>query len=65
MYRKKPKVNDLHLDGLDELHKSLTVGVDKIKLRNSFLNDNHNHKQKLELLKTRLNGTIVPEKCAS
>ena len=27
MYREKPKVNDLHLDKLDELHKLLTVGV--------------------------------------
>ena len=48
MYRKKPKVNDLHSDGLDELHKPLTVGVDKIKLRSTLLNDNHEYEQKLE-----------------
>ena len=49
MYRKKPKVNELHSDGLDELHKPLTVGVDKMKLRNTLLNDNHEYEQKLEL----------------
>ena len=35
----KPK--DPHSDGLDELHKPLTVGVDKMKLKNTILNDNH------------------------
>ena len=47
MYSEKPKVNDLHSEGLDELHKPLTVGVDKIKLRNTLLNDNHEYEQKL------------------
>ena len=39
MYRKKPKVNDLHSDKLDDSHKPLTVGVDKMELENSIVND--------------------------
>ena len=34
---------------MDELHKSLTVGVDEVKLRNTIRNNNHEYKQKLEL----------------
>ena len=47
MYRKKPKLNDLHSDGLDELQKPLTAGVDKMEVKNTILYDNHEHKQKL------------------
>ena len=49
MYRKKPQVNDLHSDKLDESHKPLTKGIDKMKLKNTILYHNHEHKQKLEL----------------
>ena len=49
MYMEKPEVNDLHSDGLDETHKPLTVGVDKMKLKNTILHYNHEYKQKLEL----------------
>lgn len=43
------KLKDPHSDGLDELHKPLTVGVDKMKLKNTLLINNHEYKQKLEL----------------
>ena len=49
MYRKKPKINDLNSDWLDELHKPLTAGVDKMQLKNNIRNKNHEYKQKLEL----------------
>ena len=52
MYRKKPKINDLNSNGLDELHKSLTAGVDKMEVRNTILYDTHEHKMKLELGET-------------
>ena len=39
----------MHSDGLHELHKPLTVGVDKMKLKNTLLINNHEYKQKLEL----------------
>ena len=42
---------DTHSDGLDELHKPLTVGDDTMKLENTILNSNHEYEQKLELLK--------------
>ena len=45
MYSEKPK--DLHSDGMEELHKPLTVDVDKVKLRNTLQNDNHEYEQKL------------------
>ena len=47
MYKRK----DTHSDGLDELHKPLTVGDDTMKLENTILNSNYQHKQKLELRK--------------
>ena len=50
MYREKLK--DPHSDGLDELHKPLTAGVDKMEVKNTILYDNHEHKQKLELVET-------------
>ena len=37
----KPKVNDLHSDGLDETHKPLTVDVDTMQFENVILYDNH------------------------
>ena len=43
------KLKDPHSDGLDELHKPLTVGVDKMKLKNTLLINSHEYKQKLEL----------------
>ena len=49
MYSEKPKVNDLHSDGLDELHKPLTVGVDKMQLKDIILYGHHEYEQKLEL----------------
>ena len=49
IYWKRPKVNALHSDGLDETHKPLTVGVDKIELENTILYHNHNYKRKLDL----------------
>ena len=50
MYREKPKVIDLHSDGLDESHKPLTEGVDKMKLKkNTIFYYNHEYEQKLEL----------------
>ena len=49
MYRKKPKVNDLHSDGLDETHKPLTVGVDTMQFENIILYDNQEYKRKLDL----------------
>ena len=52
MYRKKPKINDLNSNGLDELHKPLTAGVDKMEVRNTILYDTHEHKMKLELGET-------------
>ena len=39
MGSENPKVNDLHSDGLDELQKPLTVGVDTMKLKNTILYD--------------------------
>ena len=47
MYSEKPEYP--HSDGLDELHKPLNVGVDKMKLKNIILYDNHEYEQKLEL----------------
>ena len=47
MYSEKPEYP--HSDGLDELHKPLNVGVDKMKLKNTILYDNHEYEQKLEL----------------
>ena len=49
MYRKKPKLNDLNTDGLDETHKPLTVGVDTMKFENTILYDNQEYKRKLDL----------------
>ena len=49
MYSEKPKVNDLHSDGLDESHKPLTDEIDTMKLKNTILYYNHEHKQKLKL----------------
>ena len=49
MYRKKPKINYLHSDGLNELHKPLNAGIHKMKLKNTILHYNHEYKQKLEL----------------
>ena len=49
MYRIKPRLNDLNTDGLDETHKHLTVGVDKIELENTILYHNHEYKRKLDL----------------
>ena len=49
MYRKKPRLNDLNTDGLDETHKPLTVGVDKIELENTILYHNQEYKRKLDL----------------
>ena len=46
---KKPKVNDLHSDKLDDSHKPLTVGVDKMELENSIVNEDHEYEQKFEL----------------
>ena len=46
IYSEKPK--DRHSGGMDELHKPLTVGVDKIQLKNTLLINNHEYKQKLE-----------------
>ena len=34
---------------VNELHKPLTDEIDKMKLKNIILYDNHEHKQKLEL----------------
>ena len=31
---------------MDELHKPLTVGVDKMELENSIVNDDHEYEQK-------------------
>ena len=48
MYRKKTKVNDMHSDKLDESHKPLTVGVDKMELENSIvIDDNEFHHLKI------------------
>ena len=41
MYKEKSKVNDLHSEGLDELHKPLPADVDKMKLKNTILHYNH------------------------
>ena len=49
MYRKKPKLNYLNTDGLDETHKPLTVGVDTMQFENILLYDNHEYKRKLDL----------------
>ena len=49
MYRKKSKVNDLHSDKLDDSHKPLNVGVDKMELENSIVNHDHEYEQKFEL----------------
>ena len=48
-YRKKPKLNDLHSDGLDDSQEPLTVGVDKMELKNNIVNDDHEYEQKFEL----------------
>ena len=37
---------------MDELHKPLTAGVDKMEVRNTILYDTHEHKMKLELGET-------------
>ena len=42
LYRKKSKVNNLHLDKLDDSHKPLSVGVDKMELRITIMNLNRN-----------------------
>ena len=49
MYRKKPRLNDLNTDGLDETHMHLTAGVDKIELENTILYHNQEYKRKLDL----------------
>ena len=46
---KKPKVNYLHSDGLDELHKPLTECVDTMQFENIILYDNQEYKRKLDL----------------
>ena len=51
MYKRK----DTHSDKLDNSRKPLTMGVDKMKLRNTILHYDHEHKQKLEL------GEVVHE----
>ena len=59
---KKPKLNDLHSDGLDESHNPPSVSnsdpikksneksmINKEELKNALLINNHEHEQKLEL----------------
>ena len=46
MYRKKPRLNDMNSDGMDE---SPGDEIDEIELRNTVLYHNHEHKRKLKL----------------
>ena len=40
---------DPHSDKLDDSHKPLSVGVDKMELESSNVNDDHEYEQKFEL----------------
>ena len=46
MYRKKPRLNDMNSDGMDE---SPSDEIDEIELRNTILYHKHEYKRKLEL----------------